>query len=242
MAAAEATLGWHAMKEAERAAELAARRNTNAAPALIDDVARALAKEGSNLRSMPGLTAISDEAAKLLVPRIGGNLPALKALSTEVAKALSQSGHHLVLNGVTTLSDEAAKALTERDRRRECDTALTPEIGPDSSNLFQTQRALFSWGLRGGLPGIGSPSAPPNHSRSPRAALPPAKARGSSLGIRSGWAPRDRCSPPIPPHRTGGIDRPADRRSVPPAPPARSHRGAAARGARGRTRRNRAPP
>ena len=79
-----------------------------------DDVARALAKEGSNLRSMPGLTAISDEAAKLLVPRIGGNLPALKALSTEVAKALSQSGHHLVLNGVTTLSDEAAKALTEK--------------------------------------------------------------------------------------------------------------------------------
>jgi hypothetical protein len=41
MAAAEATLAWHAMKEAERAAELAARRNSNAAPALIDDVARA---------------------------------------------------------------------------------------------------------------------------------------------------------------------------------------------------------
>ena len=79
-----------------------------------DDVARALAKEGSNLRSMPGLTAISDEAAKLLVPRIGGNLPALKALSTEVAKALAQSRDHLVLNGVTTLSDEAAKALTEK--------------------------------------------------------------------------------------------------------------------------------
>ena len=79
-----------------------------------DDVARALAKEGSNLRSMPGLTAISDEAARLLVPRTGGNLPALKTLSPEVAKALAQLGGHLVLNGVTTLSDEAAKALTEK--------------------------------------------------------------------------------------------------------------------------------
>ena len=79
-----------------------------------DDVARALAKEGSNLRSMPGLTAISDEAARLLVPRIGGNLPALKSLSTELAKALALSRDHLVLNGVTTLSDEAAKALTEK--------------------------------------------------------------------------------------------------------------------------------
>ena len=43
MAAAEATLAWHALKEAERAAELAARRHANDRAALIDDAARALA-------------------------------------------------------------------------------------------------------------------------------------------------------------------------------------------------------
>lgn len=43
IAAAEATLAWHAMKQAERAAELAARRQANDRAALIDDAARALA-------------------------------------------------------------------------------------------------------------------------------------------------------------------------------------------------------
>ena len=66
MAAAEATLAWHAMKEAERAAELAARRNSNAAPALIDDVARALAyHRDERERIAADLAAVTALAAPL---------------------------------------------------------------------------------------------------------------------------------------------------------------------------------
>ncbi len=83
-----------------------------------DDVARALAKEGGNVRSMPGLTAISDEAARLLLPKIGGNLPELNRLSPEAAKALAQTRGDLVLNGLTNLSDETAKVLTENSQNR----------------------------------------------------------------------------------------------------------------------------
>jgi hypothetical protein len=83
-----------------------------------DDVARALATEKGNIRSMPGLTAISDEAAKVLLPKIGGNLPALKELSPEAAKALAKVRGHLVLNSLTNLSDETAKALTEKAHNR----------------------------------------------------------------------------------------------------------------------------
>jgi len=83
-----------------------------------DDVARALAKKEGNVRSMPGLTAISDEAAKLLLPKIGGNLPVLKTLSPEVAKVLAKARGHLVLDSLTSLSDAAAKALTENAQNR----------------------------------------------------------------------------------------------------------------------------
>ncbi len=97
-----------------------------------DDVARTLAKEGGNVRSMPGLTTISDEAAKLLLPKIGGNLPALKTLSPEAAKAMAKARGHLVLDGLTSLSDETAKELNENAQNRgnlylNGLTALTPE-------------------------------------------------------------------------------------------------------------------
>jgi hypothetical protein len=66
MAAAEATLAWHTMKEAERAAELSARRNSNAAPALIDDVARALAyHRNERERIAADLAAVTALAAPL---------------------------------------------------------------------------------------------------------------------------------------------------------------------------------
>lgn len=61
-----------------------------------NEVARALAKEGGALRAMPGLTTISSEAAKALVPRIGGELPELQSLTPEVAKVLAQARGHLV--------------------------------------------------------------------------------------------------------------------------------------------------
>jgi len=83
-----------------------------------DDVARALAKEKGNVRSMPGLTTISDEAAKLLFPKIGGNLPELMTLSPEAAKALAKARGHLVLDSLTSLPYEAAKALTEDSNNR----------------------------------------------------------------------------------------------------------------------------
>jgi len=74
--------------------------------------------KGEHHLSMPGLTAISDEAAGLLLPRIGGNLPELKTLSLETAKALAQTRGHLVLNSLTNLSDETATALTENAQNR----------------------------------------------------------------------------------------------------------------------------
>ncbi|MFP6613620.1 MAG: DUF1588 domain-containing protein, partial [Pirellulales bacterium] len=83
-----------------------------------DGVAQALATEKASIRSMSGLTAISDEAAKLLLPKIGGNLPALKTLSPEAAKGLAKARGHLVLDSLTSLSDEAAKALTEDAHNR----------------------------------------------------------------------------------------------------------------------------
>ncbi|WP_197442458.1 DUF1588 domain-containing protein [Lignipirellula cremea] len=96
------------------------------------EVAQAFAKEGANIRSMPGLTTISDEAARLLLPKIGGNLPVLKTLSPEAAKALAQARGSLVLNSLTNLSGETAKALTENAQNRgdlylNGLTAVTPE-------------------------------------------------------------------------------------------------------------------
>lgn len=82
------------------------------------EVAQAFAKEGANIRSMTGLTTISDEAARLLLPKIGGNLPELKTLSPEAAKTLAKARGSLVLDSLTSLSDEVAKALTEDAHNR----------------------------------------------------------------------------------------------------------------------------
>ena len=102
------------------------------------DVAKALAKRQHGL-SMEGLTTISDEAAAVLLPKVGGVLPALTSLSPvaakavaqtrgalnfdglktlpdETAKALENSGADLSLNGLTTLSPVAARAISKRER------------------------------------------------------------------------------------------------------------------------------
>ena len=75
-----------------------------------DDVARALAKRQHGL-SLEGLTTISDEAAKVLLPKIGGRLPGLTSLSPEAAKMLAQSRGGLNFDGLNKLPDETAKEL-----------------------------------------------------------------------------------------------------------------------------------
>ncbi|MFM7843200.1 MAG: DUF1592 domain-containing protein, partial [Planctomycetota bacterium] len=113
-----------------------------------DDVARALAKREHGL-SMPGLTAISDEAAKLLVPKIGGDFPELKSLSPETAKELARARGHLVLSSLTDLSDEAAKALTDNAQNRG-DLVLNgvTTIAPETARLIcRREGDLFLNGL-----------------------------------------------------------------------------------------------
>jgi mono/diheme cytochrome c family protein len=115
-----------------------------------NEVARALAKEGGALRAMPGLTTISSEAAKALVPRIGGELPELQSLTPEVAKVLAQARGHLVLNGLTSLSDESAQALTEKAQNRGnlYLNGLT-EITPATARLIcQREGDLYLNGLK----------------------------------------------------------------------------------------------
>ncbi len=66
LAAAETALAWHEAKEAERAAELAARRKSNDNPALIDDAVRALAyHRNERERIAADLAAITPLAAPL---------------------------------------------------------------------------------------------------------------------------------------------------------------------------------
>ena len=77
---------------------------------LPDDVAQAFAKREGGL-ALEGLTALSDEAAKILGPKLSGQLPALKTLSPGVAKGLSKIRGGLVLDGLTNLADDAAVAL-----------------------------------------------------------------------------------------------------------------------------------
>ena len=83
---------------------------------LSDDVAQSLAKrEGSY--TLEGLTALTDEAAKVLGPKLNGRFPALKSLSPEVAKGLAKTRGPIVLDGLTILSDEAALALANDQHR-----------------------------------------------------------------------------------------------------------------------------
>ena len=83
---------------------------------LSDDVAQAFAKREGGL-ALEGLTALSDEAARVLGPRLGGQLPALKTLSPELAKGLAKTRGPIVLDGLTTLSDEAAMGLSNDQHR-----------------------------------------------------------------------------------------------------------------------------
>jgi mono/diheme cytochrome c family protein len=85
------------------------------------EVARALAKRQGHL-SMPGLTTISDEAAKALGGKLSGNLPRLTSLTVESAKAIAgpiPGQFHLTLHldGLTALPDEIALSIGGKDSR-----------------------------------------------------------------------------------------------------------------------------
>lgn len=98
------------------------------------EVAQALAKRQGGL-SMPGLTTISDEAAKALQGKLGGNLPRLTSLTVESAKAIAgpvpgQFHRTLNLDGLTSLPDDIALAIGGKDARGNLHlnglTSLTP--------------------------------------------------------------------------------------------------------------------
>ena len=90
-----------------------------------DGVALALAKRELGYYKLPylleGLTAISDEAGKMLGPKLNGRLPALKVLSVELAEGLAKKRGDILfrgdlhLSGLTTLSPAAARAISKWD-------------------------------------------------------------------------------------------------------------------------------
>lgn len=85
------------------------------------DVANALARRQHGL-SMEGLISLSDEAAKALGGKLGGNLPRLNSLTVESAKAIAgpvpgQFHRTLNLDGLTALPDDVALALGGKDSR-----------------------------------------------------------------------------------------------------------------------------
>ncbi len=85
------------------------------------EVAQALAKRQHGL-SMPELTTLSDDAAKALQGKLGGNLPRLTSLTVESAKAIAgpipgQFHRTLNLDGLTSLPDEIALAIGGKDSR-----------------------------------------------------------------------------------------------------------------------------
>lgn len=83
---------------------------------LPDDVAQALARREGGL-ALNGLTTLSDEAAKVLGPKLDGRFPALETLSPEVAQGLAKTRGPIVLDGLKTLSDDAAVALANDQHR-----------------------------------------------------------------------------------------------------------------------------
>lgn len=85
------------------------------------DVARALAKRQGGL-SLEGLTSLSDESAKALGGKLGGNLPHLTSLTVESAKAIAgpvpgQFHRTLVLDGLTALPDDVAVGIGGKESR-----------------------------------------------------------------------------------------------------------------------------
>ena len=98
------------------------------------EVAKALAKRQHGL-SLEGLTSLSDEAAKALGGKLGGNLPRLTSLTVESARAITgpvpgQFHRTLVLDGLTALPDDIALAIGGKDSRGNLHlnglTTLTP--------------------------------------------------------------------------------------------------------------------
>jgi hypothetical protein len=75
-----------------------------------DDVAKVLAKRQHGL-SMEGLTSLSDESAKALGGKLGGNFPRLTSLSLESAKAIVGPNRTLILDGLTALPDDVAVVI-----------------------------------------------------------------------------------------------------------------------------------
>ncbi|MBM3972403.1 MAG: DUF1588 domain-containing protein, partial [Planctomycetes bacterium] len=93
------------------------------------DVAQALAKREHGL-SLPGLTTLSDNAAKAIGGKLGGNLPRLTSLTVESAKAIAGSNRTLVLDGLTTLPDDIAVVVGGKNSNNSLRlsglTSLTP--------------------------------------------------------------------------------------------------------------------
>ena len=98
------------------------------------EVAQALAKRQGGL-SMPGLTTLSDDAAKALGGKLGGSLPRLTSLTVETARAIAgpvpgQFHRTLNLDGLTALPDDIALAIGGKDSRGDLHlnglTSLTP--------------------------------------------------------------------------------------------------------------------
>ncbi len=86
-----------------------------------EDVAQALAQRQGGV-SLEGLTSLSDEAAKALTGRLGGDLSGLTSLTVESAKAIigpipGQFHRSLHLDGLTSLPDEIALAIGGKDSR-----------------------------------------------------------------------------------------------------------------------------
>ena len=98
------------------------------------EVARVLAKRQHGL-SMEGLETISDDAARALGGKLGGNLPRLTSLTVEAARAIAgpvpgQFHRSLNLDGLTALPDDIALAIGGKDSRGDLRlnglTSLTP--------------------------------------------------------------------------------------------------------------------
>ncbi|MCE9568023.1 MAG: DUF1588 domain-containing protein [Planctomycetes bacterium] len=117
-----------------------------------EDVARALAKRPGGL-SLEGLTSLSDEAAKALGGKLGGNLPGLTSLTVESAKAIAgpvpgQFHRTLNLDGLTALPDDIALAIGGKDSRGNLYlnglTSLTPAA---AKAICQREGDLYLDGL-----------------------------------------------------------------------------------------------
>jgi mono/diheme cytochrome c family protein len=127
-----------------------------------DGVALALAKRELGFYKLPylleGLTTISDEAGKMLGPKLNGRLPALKVLSVELAEELAKRRGDVLfrgdlnLSGLKSLSPVAARAISKWDGQIYFDglteisdetlTALAEHKVPPGEKFFVHLRGL----------------------------------------------------------------------------------------------------